>query len=252
MVDKKPQFKADRNMWGRAHSGPRDTSKLLWGMFHTTENSDGTTPDDVAQWQLNTANQSSYNLLFGTTGRTVRSNDDDYSPWSAGMPGNRLAVHGSAVGYARRSRAEWLAHPKQLESMARWAADLNRRYAIPLRWLTVDEVAGQKVKGFTSHGVYWQAIARAKGMDVRTDPGDGFPHDLVLARAKEINNPTPPEGVTVKNTEDNGLDFVADQLVGHPWRDIPGWPQLGGLSLVDAVATIGAHLDIDGFKDMRG
>ena len=118
---------------------------------------------------------------------------------------------------------------------------MNRRYAMPLRWLTVEEVAGQRVKGFTSHGVYWQAIARAKGMDVRTDPGDGFPHDLVLARAKEINNPTPPEGVTVKNTEGNGLDFVADQLVGHPWRDIPGWPQLGGLSLDDAVATISAH-----------
>lgn len=248
MVDKKDQFKADRNMWGRAHSGWRDTSKLLWGMFHTTENSDGTPPDNVAEWQLNTANQSSYNMLFGTTGRTVRSNDDDYSPWASGMPGNRLAVHGSAVGYARRSRAEWLAHPKQLESMARWAADLNRRYALPLRWLTVAEVAGQRVKGFTSHGVYWQAIGKAQGMDVRTDPGDGFPHDVVLARAKEINNPTPPE---VTPVPDNRTDLILDQLTGPDGVDGPGWPQLGGRYLADAVAAIGAHLKIEGFTDTR-
>lgn len=249
MTDKKEQFKADRNMWGRAHSGWRDTSKLLWGIFHTTENSDDTPPDNVAQWQLNTANESSYNLLFGTDGRTVRSNDDDYSPWSTGMPGNRLGAHGSAIGYASRSRADWLKYPKQLEALAQWAADINRRYGIPLRWLTVEEVAGQKVKGFTSHGVYWLAIGKALGMDVRTDPGPGFPHDVVLARAKEINNPTPPEATPVPK---KSSDLILDQLVGHPWQDWQGWPQLGGLSLVDAVAAIGAHLDIKGFKDMRG
>lgn len=253
MVDHKDQFKADHNMWGRAHSGPRDTSKLLWGMFHTTENTDRTTPDNVAKWQLDTANESSYNVLFGTTGRTVRSNDDDYSPWSAGMPGNRLAVHGSAVGYASRSRDDWLKHPKQIESLAQWAADLHRRYSFPFKWLTVAEVRGQKVKGFTSHGVYWQAIGKAQGMAVRTDPGANFPYDVVLARAKEIVYPPPPAPTPAKKEEEvmslSKDDLILHQLTGKQGVNGPGWDQLGGRYVADALGAIGEKLGIAGFYD---
>ena len=46
-------------------------------------------------------------------------------------------------------------------------------------------------------------------------------------------------------------DLTLDQLAGYPWQKWPGWPQLAGLSLVDAVATIGAHLGIEGFEDKR-
>ena len=247
------QFKTNLNMLTTADSGWRDPSACLWGMFHTTENSDTTDPVNVARWQLNRANESSYNVLFGadaTGARTVRSNDDNYSPWSAGMPANRLAFHGSAVGYAARTRDEWLANPKQLENMARWAADLNVRYGLPLVWLTVDQVRARRRKGFTSHAVYWQAIGKGQGMPVRTDPGDGFPHDVVMLRAREIVKGG--DEVGDKSTPvDNRLDLTLDQLVGYPWKDYPGWEQLAGLSLVNAVATIGAHLDIEGFKDMR-
>src|SRR5699024_11742723 len=92
------------------------------------------------------------NSLFGTAVRTVRSNDDDYSPWSTGMPGNRLGVHGSAVGYASRTRAQWLKSPKQLESIAQWLATNHREYGMPLRELTVDEVR-RRVPGVTTHAV---------------------------------------------------------------------------------------------------
>lgn len=52
--------------------------------------------------------------------------------------------------------------------------------------------------------------------------------------------------------EDDRLNLTMDQLVGYPWRDFPGWPQLGNRSIVDALAVIGAALKIEGFKDMRG
>ena len=247
----KPQFTADVDMLTTADSGRRDPHACLWAMFHTTENGDDTPPEDVARWQQDPRNGSSYNVLFGVTGRTVRSNDDDYSPWSAGMPANRLALHGSAVGYARRSRAEWLAHPAQLESMARWAADVHTRYGLPLKWLTVEEVRGQEVRGFTSHGVYWQAVARAQGMAARTDPGAGFPHDVVLARAAEIAGGGDTPMSSSSSTGDARLDLALDQLAGHPWRDFPGWPQIGGLTIVDALAAIGEKLEIPGFKDIR-
>lgn len=44
-------------------------------------------------------------------------------------------------------------------------------------------------------------------------------------------------------------DLILDQLAGFPHEQWPGWEQLGGLSLVDALATIGHKLGIDGFQD---
>ena len=50
---------------------------------------------------------------------------------------------------------------------------------------------------------------------------------------------------------DGRLDLALDQLAGYPWRDFPGWPQIGGLTIVDALAAIGEKLEIPGFKDVR-
>lgn len=247
------QFKADVDLLTAADSGRRDLKALIWSVLHTTENSDSTPPDNVAKWQQDVNNQSSYNVLFGTNGRTVRSNDDDYSPWSAGMPGNRLGLHGSAIGYASRSRAQWLKFPKQLESIAQWLAANHREYGIPLRELTVDEVR-RRVPGVTTHAVYWQAIGKAQGMATRTDPGAGFPMDVVLKRAKEIVSPPPSKVKDVGMTDQQYnelvklLKLILDQLVGHPGLKFPGWSQLGGRSLVDAVAAIGEALEVEGMK----
>lgn len=242
------QFATDQVLLTTADSGWRDPTTVRLGVFHTTENSDGTPPANVAKWQQNRANESSYHVLFGTDGTTVRGNDDNYTPWAAGPTGNRLGFHGSAIGYASRSRAQWKAHPAQLEAMARWAADLNARYGIPLRWLKPDQVRGGWW-GFCGHA----EISRAWNEVNHTDPGKGFPHDLILARAAEINTPR-KELPTMTNdhaASKNQADLILDQLAGHPWQDWAGWPQLAGLSLVDAVATIGAHLEIEGFEDKR-
>ena len=57
---------------------------------------------------------------------------------------------------------------------------------------------------------------------------------------------------TPKETPLTSGDLILDQLVG-PVRDkhghtFSGWPQLGGRTLVDAIAAIGHALDIKGFK----
>lgn len=245
------QFPTTHQRLTTADSGRRDMSTVRLGVFHTTENNDNTSPVAVAEWQQDRNNESSYNVLFGTNGETVRGNDDNYIPWSAGRTGNRLGIHGSAVGRAARSRADWLKFPKQLEAMAQWAADLNRRYGIPLRWLTPEQVRSGSW-GFCGH----LEISKAWNEVNHTDPGAGFPHDVVLARAKEINSApkAPPKkdntAVTAPKTPKE-TDLILDQLAGYPWQDWAGWPQLAGLTLVDAVATIGAKLEIDGFKDMR-
>lgn len=251
------QFKADIDILTTADSGPRDVSKLIWCVIHTTENDDDTPPENVAKWQQDRNNDSSYNVLFGSSGRTVRSNDDNYCPWSAGMPANRIGIHGSAIGYASRTREHWNKFPHQLEAIAQWLAACHIEYGIPLRELTVDEVR-RYTPGVTTHAVYWQAIGRAQGMDTRTDPGPGFPMDSVLERAKSIVASKSDPATQVK---DNGmtesqykelvklLNLILDQLAGHPGRDFPGWNQLGNRTLVNAVGAIGAALEVKGMKD---
>lgn len=82
----------------------------------------------------------------------------------------------------------------------------------------------------------------------------------VRALAEKLNNgylgaykttPTPPPKKEVKPVARSKEDLALDQLVGHPWEDWAGWPQLGNRSLVDAVAAIGVKLGIDGFKDTK-
>lgn len=240
-----PQFECDVNLWTNANSGYR-TSPPRLGVFHTTENSDTTDAEAVARWQQNRSNESSYNVLFGTGGKSVRSNDDNIVPWSAMWSGNHAGLHGSAIGRASRSREDWLKFPKQMEVMAEWAADVHKRHGIPLIWRDAAEVAAGKW-GFCGH----KEISDAFKESTHTDPGPGFPHDVVLARAQEIAYPLKDETGSDAVGKDEQRSLILDQLVGHPWEEWPGWPQLGGMSLVDAVATIGAVVGIDGFKDMR-
>lgn len=83
----------------------------------------------------------------------------------------------------------------------------------------------------------------------------------VRALAEKLNNgylgaykttPTPtPTKESVKPVARTKEDLALDQLVGHPWEEWAGWPQLGNRSLVDAMAAIGEKLGIDGFKDTK-
>lgn len=246
------QFKADHDILTTADSGRRDPLKCQYGVFHTTEDPEGKDPRATARWQQDPANDSSYNVLFGHDGTSVRSNDDNYQPWSVGQPGNRLGIHGAAVGRAARTRQQWMDNPRQLEAMARWTADLHTRYGLPLIWLTPADIQAG-VRGFTSHANYWDSIGKQQGMDVRTDPGAGFPHDVVLARARAIasgadDDQGADEDAGAQRGEDQRLDLALDQLVGAPWHEWRGWPQLGDRSIVDALAAIGAALEVEGFK----
>lgn len=244
------QFVTNTSIYTTADSGTRDPAHCQLGVFHTTENSDSTTPDAVAQWQTNPANQSSYNILIGVDGRTVRSNDDNYIPWSAGHTGNRIGIHASCIGRAARTRTQWLQLPLQITACAAWAADLNTRYGIPLIWLNAAQVRAG-VRGFCGHA----EISAAFHESDHTDPGKGFPADMVMNMAVDIaTRPLDKDLPPMSSNEEISLrlDLLLDQLAGHPWPKFPGWPQLGGRSLVDAVALIGARLcPGDGFIDVR-
>lgn len=166
-------------------SGWRDPMLTQCSVIHTTENGDATPPENVANWQRNPANQSSYNTLIGadaTGARSIRTNPDNRRSWSAGEPGNTDGIHLSNIGWAARTRAQWLANPRQLEKNALWCADQHVRYKRPLVWLEPHQVS-RGDKGFTSHGNWY--LGRG-GPAPRHDPGKHYPHDIVLARARDI------------------------------------------------------------------
>ncbi len=196
----------------------------------------------------------SYHVVIDAPGRSGRENDNPFIPWAAGWNGNRSALHVCLAGRAAFTRAEWLARPAQLDTLARFLAFEGPNNRIPLA-----RVAGAAVR--TGTGVCghrdW-SIAYPRDTD-HTDPGDGFPWDYVLALAIRHRDgtpappkPSPPRAPTTGHTMDQEqAKMLAEnhgQLTGSTAAGkFPGWPQLNGMTIVDALAAIGAKLELDGF-----
>lgn len=146
--------------------------------------------------------------------------------------------------------------------MSGTAIDINAPF-YPWGKRVMNEATKSKVRSLLAkfNGVvFWGADwARADEMhyQIGLSPNDS----RVRALAEKLNNgylnayavtnvsrETSPKGATMERSKD---DLILDQLAGYPHEDWTGWEQLGGLTLVNAVATIGHKLGIDGFKDMR-
>jgi hypothetical protein len=87
-------------------------------------------------------------------------------------------------GYARFTRAEWLTAEgaKQMDNVAWLMAQRAKANDIPAVWLTTDQVTAvttygnRSIKGFCLH--------RQIDPETRTDPGDGYPYDLLMAKVR--------------------------------------------------------------------
>lgn len=198
----------------------------------------------------------SYHVVIGADGRSGRENDNEFIPWAAGWTGNRIGLHASLAGQAAFSREKWLSRGAQLDTLARWLAHESRENGIPLEPASIAAIRGSG-KGVCSHA----DLARAFPAETdHTDPGPHFPWDHVLALAKRhrdgtaapANPATPPDpakgtGMTPEQAQE--LTETRHQLAG-PSRpgEFPGWSQLGGRTVVDALAAIGEKLGIEGFE----
>lgn len=189
----------------------------------------------------------SYHVVIDADGRSGRENDNEYIPWSGGWNGNRAGLQVSLSGRAAFTRAQWLARPAQLKELARWLAHEGREQAIPL--LKVVGVGKSTVRGVCGH----VDLSHAWPNDTdHTDPGPGFPWDHVLQLARDDAPPTTGRQDTMDPYKAHQLADVTEQLTGSPKPgEFPGWPQLGGRTLVDALAVIGAERGIPGFYDPR-
>lgn len=112
----------------------------------------------------------------------VRMIEEAYAAWHA-SEANPISEGFEQAGYARFSRAEWLTPDGmlQMESLAYTMAQRAKANNIPARWLTTAEVTratggDRSIKGFCLH--------RQIDPETRTDPGDGYPYELLMAKVK--------------------------------------------------------------------
>ena len=228
------QFKADVDKLTTCDSGTRPLSSIRFIAFHTYECPRGDDVEGRAAWQEQ-SKTGSYTLLIGTQ-RTLRANDDNYIPWAARATGNRYGIHYSFLGYARESRDVWLAHMHQLELAARAAAHDCKEYELPLKWLTPAELrAGHK--GLCTHA----DISAAWHESDHTDPGAGFPKDVMLQLIRRhMNNSAAPtvtkkkEDSTLSNLAEKRIELALDQLAGAQ-KNSDGTPTFEGWSIADVI-----------------
>lgn len=186
----------------------------------------------------------------GVIGQAVWDRDTAWANANQRSNQETIAIEHSNSGGAAQ---DWPISEKTLEAGAHLVAAICRYYKL-----------GRPVSG---RNVRFHSIESGgmTGCPHHLRPGGKY-HDAYIARAQywydAMAKPQPEEkGITMFGPEQVGaLDeakrYSRDtkaQLTGSgELGKYPGWPQLGGRTVVDALAAIGEKLGIDGFKDIKG
>lgn len=145
-------------------------------VIHTTESSDGS-DEGVANYFANPkAEVSSHYIVdseplasgFTTVTRIVPEDEKAWTSKSA----NPTTINYELVGYAKRSRAEWLKRMPQLRTTAALVADDVLEYGIPVR---------RSYPGILGHG----DLGKYGFANDHTDPGPNFPWEVFLKLVDE-------------------------------------------------------------------
>jgi len=219
-----------RAMWSpNSDTRPRNVS---WLCFHTQEGNG--TADSLARYLCNPASGVSYNTV-GDARELIDVVPFDRSPWAA-LGANGRADHFCFGGsFSAWSRQQWL-DCGMLDNAAAWLADRATVRGIPIAYVGTDGVRTGK-PGVIGH-VDW---TRGAGEGSHTDPGPNFPWDELTTRAQRFAQPQaqPQQEDDMTPDQEALLRDVRNQLCGSPnVGEFPGHPQLGGKTLVDALAEI--------------
>lgn len=165
--------------------------------------------------------------------------DTDRASWSVLSANNRSINLCFAGSRASWSREQWLRRSRAIDVAAFLAVADCRKYGFPAKVIAPPYVAGA---GISDH----RYVTRVLKDGTHTDVGDGFPWDVFAARvahwAGDVVKPLPPPMPPVFTHPDDAamLREVWDQLRGPTGA---GWPQLGGRTVVDSLASLHAKVD---------
>lgn len=208
-------------------------------VIHSTEG--GTSGEATARWFASPiAPRSSAHYSVGDDGAWCSVRPENQA-WATGHSAtNQISISIEQVGFARWTREQWLAHQPMLGTTRELVAALGAQYGIPIRRLTVDEVkAGQS--GICSHFDITQAFKIFGG---HTDPGDGYPWDMILVKSEERDDMV----ALARNADGRLEEFRATGTeVIHRWQapTPSGWTDWVSMGEVPAT-SIAAATNADG------
>jgi N-acetyl-anhydromuramyl-L-alanine amidase AmpD len=186
--------------------GPtRQASDVKLIVVHTMETPEKPhTAKNVALWfaSVNAPQASAHYCLDADD--TVQCVDELTVAW--GAPGaNRDGVHLEHAGYAAQSSPQWSDDyaMRMLARSAALAADIARRYDIPLDKLSPGDLADRTVKGFCGHVDITNGRNAGQG---HQDPGPNFPWATYLDMVRQAMSPTdPPPPASEAPTDPEGI-----------------------------------------------
>jgi N-acetyl-anhydromuramyl-L-alanine amidase AmpD len=106
----------------------------------------------------------------------VKPDDTAFAAPGGNSDGYQVELH----GFARQTAAEWLDQPSKMaiDNAAHFLVPVVKKFAIPTRFLTLDQVADGVTKGHTTHA----DITKVFKQSTHTDPGPAFPRSFVIER----------------------------------------------------------------------
>lgn len=245
VADNRPDFN-EYPVWS-PNNGSRNGTKLDLFVLHTQEGGGGNdAAQDLANYLANAANQVSYHYAISqasdggvTVIDCVDTDDASWSVLDANSRSINLCFAGSKASWTRE---QWLTQAKAIDVAAYLAVQDCKKYGIPTTVLGFGGTYKQGA-GITDH----RYVTDVLKVGTHTDVGTGFPVDVFTAAVQKYvagatdvsTTPTTPTTPTAPAftypTTDVMIREVWEQLRGPQGK---GWDQLGGKSLVDAVAGL--------------
>lgn len=199
-VDLDRALTADYGQWGRMtlKSSPRGPDPVIWVVIHTAE---GPYDDNPANPGIDPGSVDQLRNYFAdpNTQASCHAGADDDQLSDGWVPydraawtlrnGNPISDNLEMCGRAGWTREQWLQHPGLVRNAARWAASRCQARGIPVRRLTVAQVAARNVPGILDHNTYTVATGDGTHWDV----GPGFPWDVFLADVNQFMQGGTPE-----------------------------------------------------------
>lgn len=187
------------------YSSSRYGAQVIWLAVHTTEGIMRAV--DLRAWEAWPGSSHASNDETGV----LLTPEDGFVPYERAAwtlrAGNSISENIEQCGWARWTRAEWLARPKLLDTTARWLADRSKARGIPIRRLTPQQIRNRE-PGILGHADYTYAT----GDGTHSDPGTGYPWDVVLAGARAYADPPEDDMASVPQSEWDDLKKKVDRL----------------------------------------
>lgn len=172
-------------------------------------------------------------------------------PKKGGLEINRSSIGIEHAGYARQTKEEWADtySMAELELSAKLVADICRRYDIPAKRLTPEDLLKEGATGICGH----VDCTKATGVGSHWDPGSNFPFDWYIDRVNAALNiviehppdtlpaPEPKSSLTPSGwiTAEGGLNFdafVEVECKGVLWLVAPIYVAPVGIGEADEIA----------------